>query len=54
MAYVLGEVNINLRKFDDDKAKELRDFVDELQEFGIVPTPEVPREMQGEALGGQS
>ena len=56
MAYLLGEVNINLRKFDDAKAKELRDFVGELQEFGIVPTPEVPQEAEtpGEALGGQS
>jgi hypothetical protein len=54
MAYLLGEVNINLRKFDDAKAKELRDFVGELQEFGIVPPPEDSQEIQGEALGGQS
>jgi hypothetical protein len=54
MAYLLGEVNINLRKFDDAKAKELRDFVGELQEFGIVPPPEGSQEAQGEALGGQS
>ena len=52
MAYLLGEVNINLRKFDDAKAKELRDFVGELQEFGIVPQP-VPQETQDETLGGQ-
>ena len=54
MAYLLGEVNINLRKFDDAKAKELRDFVGELQEVGIVPTPEVPQETQDGALGCQS
>jgi hypothetical protein len=54
MAYLLGEVNINLRKLDDAKAKELRDFVGELQEFGIVPPPEAPQEAQDEAPGGQS
>jgi hypothetical protein len=52
MAYMLGEVNINLRKFDDGKAKELRDFVGELQEFGIVPPHEVSQPMQDEAPGG--
>lgn len=44
MAYLLGEVNINLRKFDAGKAKELRDFVGELQQFGIVPPHVVPQE----------
>lgn len=52
MAYLLAEVDINLRKFDEEKAKELRDFVGELQEFGIVPQP-VPQETQDETLGGQ-
>jgi len=41
IAYLLGEVDINLPKFDEAKAKELRDFVGELQEFGIVPSPAV-------------
>ena len=54
MAYLLREVNISLRKFDDGKAKELRDFVGELQQVGIVPPPLVPREAQDEALGGRS
>jgi hypothetical protein len=52
MAYLLGEVDINLRKFDEAKAKELRDFVGELQEFGIVPPP-VPQETEDKILGGQ-
>jgi len=52
MAYLLAEVDINLRKFDEEKAKELRDFVGELQEFGIVPQP-VLQETQDETLGGQ-
>jgi len=49
IAYLLGEVDINLQKFDEGKAKELRDFVGELQEFGIIPA----RETQAEATGGQ-
>lgn len=43
MAYLLAEVDINLRKFDEDKAKELRSFVGELQEASILP-PTVPQE----------
>jgi hypothetical protein len=52
MAYLLGEVDINLRKFDEGKAKELRDFVGELQEFGIIPTRDA-QDTQNEAAGGQ-